>query len=78
MNLPNGTMLINPTLPGDNPTFSVCVVQDRTPEDASTLRCLRTFGTMGEALAYIEGCIEEQFRGTTHRDLTDHDIPAGS
>ncbi len=77
MNLPNGTLLINPSLEGDTDVFHVYTLRVETPGDHKLYHLL-TFGTIGEALAYIEGCCEERVHSTSHRDLTDHDTPEGS
>ncbi len=87
MYLPDRTMFINPTIGDDNPTFGVWVARSR-PKGGFDMVCLRTFGTIHEALSYIEGRCEERAWSvirktvddleTEKRNLVDHEDATGS
>ena len=67
MNLPNGTLFINPSLDGDTNVFGVWILREGGHQRAAgNLYHARSYGTIGEALAYIEGRLEQrQISGTT-------------
>ena len=74
MTLTVNPLFIQPTFDDEHPVFIVYKILV-----GCELELLRQYGTIGEALAFIEGYHEGRIKiFDEHRMLTDHDIAAGS